>query len=439
MEKACTSSLFHNPYQSTCLLFKNNLPKDCDCMKNILYTLICLSMVLVLLPVPVLAANPSVIVADYKVTPSVLQPGDIGTITATIKNTASMANIRENIQSAGSDIITSTDINVNIESVQLESKDVEVISGNYKQVGEIGPGQSIPITFLIRAPAKDGIYFPEIWIDVTGGESVRQPIPVNVNTQIAILKKPAITVSKTIPDSVNPGEDFPVRVILENNGLSGADEIVVSVNSSTSTIAPKTPNNYHFDRLSKGEKVTLDMNFATDKNAPLGLSPVTLTIRFANADGTYTTQTETLGIPIKGKATIGIASVSTDPERIKKGDPVTLIIRLENTGTDNANSVKAGIDLPMSGGKEAYVGKIEPNNDAPAVFSLQSGDPGNYAYNLTVEYQDDYGLHTKTERLTMTVLDGDSSGLILLIILLVIGAGAGYWYFVLRKKGTGNA
>ena len=323
---------------------------------------------------------------------------------------------------------------------QLESKDVEVVSGNYKQVGEIGPGQSIPLTFLIRAPSKDGIYFPEIWIDVTGGESVRQPIPVNVNTQIAILKKPAITVLKTIPDSVNPGDDFPVRVVLENNGLSGADEIVVSVNSSTSTIAPKTPNNYHFDRLSKGEKVTLDMNFATDKNAPLGLSPVTLTIRFANADGTYTTQTETLGIPIKGKATIGIASVSTDPERIKKGDPVTLIIRLENTGTDNANSVKASIDLPMSGGKEAYVGKIEPNSDAPAVFSLQAADPGNYAYNLTVEYQDDYGMHTKTERLTMTVLDGNGTGLLIAVLLLLVAAGgAGYWYFILRKKGTSDA
>ena len=408
-------------------------------MKKLLWSIICLSILLIFLPSPVFAANPSVIVADYKVTPSVLQPGDIGTITATIKNTASMANIRENIQSAGSETITSTDINVNIESVQLESKDVEVISGNYKQVGELGPGQSIPITFLIRAPAQDGIYFPEIWIDVTGGESVRQPIPVNVNTQIALLKKPAITVSKTIPDSVNPGDDFPVRVILENNGLSGADEIVVSVNSSTSTIAPKTPNNYHFDRLSKGESITLDMNFATDKNAPLGLNPVTLTIRFANADGSYTTQTETLGVPIKGKGTIGIASLSTDPEQIKKGDPVNLIIRLENTGTDNANSVKASIDLPMSGGKEAYVGKIEPDNDAPAVFSLQAGDPGNYAYNRTVEYQDDYGMHTKTERLTMTVLNGDSSGLILLILLLVIGAGAGYWYFVLRKKGTGNA
>jgi uncharacterized repeat protein (TIGR01451 family) len=141
---------------------------------------------------------------------------------------------------------------------------------------------------------------------------------------------------------------------------------------------------------------------------------------------------------VKGKAKIGIASVSVDPERIKKGDQVSLIIRLENTGTDNANSVKASIDLPMSGGKDAYVGKIEPNNDAPAVFALQAGNPGTYPYNLSVQYEDDYGVHTQQETLHMTVLEGDSTGLIIVIILLVIGAGAGYWYFMIRKKGTGD-
>jgi hypothetical protein len=409
-------------------------------MKKLLCSLICISVLLVLFAFPVHAINPSVIVAEFKVTPSVLQPGDIGTITATIKNTASIANIRENIQSAGSETITSTDINVNIESVQLESKDVEVISGNYKQVGELGPGQSIPITFLIRAPSKDGIYFPEIWIDVTKGESVRQPIPVNVNTQIALLKKPALTALKTIPDGVNPGDDFPVRIILNNDGLSRADQIKVVVNSSTPSITPKTPSTYHVDTLLKGENVSLDMVFSSDKKAPIGLNPVLLTLTYANADGTITTQTETLGIHVKGKAKIGIASVSMDPERIKKGDQVSLIIRLENTGTDNANSVKASIEIPMSGGKDAYVGKIEPNNDAPAVFSLQAGNPGTYPYNLSVQYEDDYGVQTRNETLQMTVNDGDSTGLIVAILLvLIIGGGGGYWYFVLRKKGTGNA
>ena len=75
----------------------------------------------------------------------------------------------------------------------------------------------------------------------------------------------------------------------------------------------------------------------------------------------------------------------------------------------------------------------------PAVFSLQAENPGNYDYNLTVEYQDDYGMHSKTERLTMTVLDGNGTGLLIAVILLLVAAGgAGYWYFILRKKGNGN-
>ncbi|HUT37848.1 MAG TPA: S-layer protein [Methanoregula sp.] len=411
-------------------------------MRIFLHALTFLLLALLILPLPVLADSPTVIVADYILTPSVLQPGDVGTITATIRNTASSASIRENtgILTGGNfESTKTTDIGVNIESIQLDSKDVEVISGNYKRVGSIGPGQSISITFLIRAPAQDGIYFPEIWIDVTGGQSVRQPIPVNVNTQIALLKKPGLTALKTVPDGVNPGDDFNVRVILNNDGLSRADQITAFVNSGTSSIAPKTPNTYHIDSLLKGENSTLDMVFSSDKKAPIGLNLIHLTLSYANADGTITTQTETLGIHVKGKAKIGIASVSVDPVRIKKGDAVTLIIRLENTGTDNANSVKASIDIPMSGGKDAYVGKIEPNNDAPAVFALQAGNPGTYPYNLTVRYEEDYGVQTQTEVLQMTVLEGDSTGLIILIVLfLVIGGGAGYWYFVLRKKRTGD-
>jgi hypothetical protein len=410
-------------------------------MKPFLPFLVLLAIMLLCLA-PAEAENPTVIVADFTISPSVLQPGDVGTITATIRNTATSATMQQNtgIQTGGSfENIRNTDISVNIESVQLESQDVEVISGNYKRVGAIGPGQSIPITFLIRAPAKDGIYFPEIWIDVTGGQSVRQPIPVNVNTQIAILKKPALTAIKTIPDGVNPGDDLSAQVVLQNDGLSRADQITVTVNSSSPSITQKTTSTYHIGSLLKGENTTLDLVFSTDKKAPIGLNRVYLTITYANPDGTMTTQTEVLGIHVKGRAKIGIASVSVDPVRIKKGDAVSLIIRLENTGTDNANSVKASIDLPMSGGKDAYVGKIEPNNDAPAVFALQAGNPGTFPYNLTVQYEDDYGVQTRNEILGMTVNDGDPTGLIVAILLILILSGGGYWYFVLRKKGTGDA
>jgi hypothetical protein len=314
-----------------------------------------------------------------------------------------------------------------------------VFSGNFKLIGALGPGQSIPFTFLIRAPPKDGIYFPEIWIDVTGGQSVRQPIPVNVNTQIAIMKKPALTALKSVPAAVNPGDELSAQVVLQNDGLSRADQITVTVNSSSPSITQKTTSTYHIGSLLRGENTTLAMVFSTDKKAPIGLNRVYLTIAYANPDGTLTTQTEVMAIHVMGRARIGIASVSVDPVRIKKGDAVSLIIRLENTGTDNANSVKASIDLPMSGGKDAYVGKIEPNNDAPAVFALQAGNPGTWPYNLTVRYEDDYGVQTQSETLQMTVTEGDSTILIVAaLLILIMGGGGGFWYFVLRKKGSGN-
>lgn len=398
--------------------------------------LLCLLFVSIAI-VPAAAEDLPIIVADYSITPAVLQPGDLGTITATIRNTASAASLtrKENLaDSSGTyESTRSTDISVNIENARLSGDRVEVLSGDHRRVGAIGPGESVPVTFLVRAPASDGIYFPVLWIEVTDGRSIRKTIPVNVNTQVALLKRPGLTVKKTVPDGVNPGDEIAASVDIRNDGLSRADQVSVTVNASTSSISPKTPGTYHLGTLLRGENATLDMVFLSDKRAPLGLNPLLLTISYASADGTFTSQSETLGVRLKGKANIGIASLSTDPARIKAGDPLSLVVRLENTGTDTANSVKANIDLPFAGSTEAFVGRIEPNNDAPAVYALQAGDPGTYTYNLSVQYEDDYGVHTHEETLRLTVLSGDSIGPIVgLLVLVLIIAGA-IWYF--RKKG----
>jgi hypothetical protein len=245
---------------------------------------------------------------------------------------------------------------------------------------------------------------------------------------------------KTVPEGVSPGEEAAATVILQNDGLSRADQITVTVNSSSPSVTQKTTSTYHIGSLRQGENATLSLLFSTDKKAPIGINRVTLGITFANPDGSMAAQTEILGIHVRGRAKIGIASLSTDPVQVREGDPVSLVIRLENTGTDNANSVKASIDLPMKGAKDAYVGRIEPDNDAPAVFSFQAGRPGTYPYNLTVQYEDDSGVQTRNESLQMTVLENGSGVTFigLLLVLLIAGSGA-YWYFVYRKKGSGNA
>ena len=125
---------------------------------------------------PVHADTPTVTITDYKVTPSVLMPDSMGTITVTIKNTAASASISERTGLLSSDnagTTKTTDINVNIENVHLEGNGIDVMSKDFDRVGELGPGQSITITFSIRAPQRAGCTYPEVWIDTSGGRSTR--------------------------------------------------------------------------------------------------------------------------------------------------------------------------------------------------------------------------------------------------------------------------
>jgi len=380
--------------------------------------------------------NPTAIIADYSVTPAVLMPGDQGTVLLHIKNTAESASVKENtgVSSGGTFATTkNTDINIFIENVHLEGNGIEVLNRDFDRIGELGPGQSVPVMFVIRAPSKSGIYFPEAWIDVRDGRSTRYPLTVNVNTDISTQKKPALTVLQELPDSVAPGDDCTAGITITNTGLLRASDITATINSTTKSLVLKTPGRYYAEHLDPGESVNLTPGFATDKNTPLGIGPVMLHITYRNPDGSTEQQAETIGIPVKGQAELSIKSFSTDPVRPVPGNPFTLVIRVENTGTDQATSVRALLDSPFPGTGTAFIGSIDKESDAPAVFYLQAARDGSVPVNITVRYTDDSGDHAITEQASVTT--GPAGGMTLALAALLFTAliaGAAYWYFRIR-------
>nr|WP_320160092.1 S-layer protein [uncultured Methanoregula sp.] len=396
--------------------------------------------VIVFLAVPVAAidtgastTNPTVIITDYRVTPAVLLPGDRGTVTLTIKNTAESASVKENsgITTGGIFANTkSTDINVFIENVHLEGNGVAILTGDFNRLGELGPGQAVPVTFVIRAPEKDGIYFPEVWIDVKDARSTRYPVMVNVNTDISTQKKPALSVTQQLPEMVAPGEKCTIGIGITNTGLTRASDIAMIINSTTKSLILTTSGRYYREHLDPGEGTNLTLGLATDKNTPLGIDPVTLIITYHDPDGTPERQVETIGIPVKGKAEVAVKSLTTDPVRPVPGSTFTLILRAENTGTDQATSVRATLDSPFTGTKTAFIGSIDKNSDAPAIFYLQATKDGTLPANVTISYHDDFGFHTIDEPATVTT--SPSAGLLPVVVVVMaicLIAGAAYWYF----------
>ncbi|MDD1684890.1 MAG: S-layer protein [Methanoregula sp.] len=394
-------------------------------------------VVLVVLPV---TGEPTVTISNYTVTPQVLMPGDLGTVTVTLQNTASSASLTERTGAVSADTYgttTVTDINVYIEKALLEGNGVEVIGDSYQRIGDLGPGQIIQITFLIRAPAKSGLYFPEVWVDTRGGRSTRYPVPVNVNTPIAVAKLAVLGTAVTTPDAVKPGEQAAVRLDLINTGESAADRVIVRIGNASTSVRPKDAELYHTRSIPAGQHEPIDIMLITDRKAEPGIATVPVTITYYTTDGAEHAEHATVNLLIRGEVEMGIASIETSPERIISGEPFNLIIRVENAGTGDAKSVNAKIDLPFSGTREAFLGKIKPGNDAPALFRLGSAPAGEHPYTVTISYNDEWGNHTVTQPLSLSVAPADYSSVIIAVVVLILLAVGGWWLFI-RKKPVRN-
>ena len=394
-------------------------------------------IVLVIAPV---AGEPTVTVSDYQVTPQVLMPGDQGTVTVTLKNTASSASVTEKTGPLSSDTAgttTVTDINVYIEKALLEGNGIEVVGDSYQRIGDLGPGQTIRITFLIRAPAKAGLYFPEVWIDTRGGRSTRYPVPVNVNTPIAVARLAVLGTAVTTPDAVKPGELVSVRLDLINSGESAADRVIVRLGNASTSIRSKDAELYHIRSIPAGGHEPLDLTLITDRKAEPGIATVPVTITYYTTDGSEHTEQAHINLLIQGDVEMGIASLETSPERIVAGEPFNLIIRIENAGTGDAKSVTAKIDLPLSGTREAFLGKIKPGNDAPALFRLGGAPAGEHQYTVTITYNDEWGDHEVTRPLSLSVAPADYTGVIIALVVLVLLAAGAWWVFI-RKTPVKN-
>ncbi|WFN34635.1 hypothetical protein L1S32_00500 [Methanogenium sp. S4BF] len=380
--------------------------------------------------------EPTVTATESTVTPTVLMPGDTGMITVILKNTAQTSTAT----TADAQITTQTDVNPTITSVYLDGRgDIEVLGGNSQFTGDLGPGQEITLSFLIQAPEESGIYFPVLRVRVRGAEGLTYPVPVNVNMPIATLSTAMLVVTQEENGYVVPGETIHRTVTITNSGRSAAEDIRIRIADDNPYIGPLETGAFYLESLAPGKSDEITVSLITSRLLENSVQEIPLEITYAVVDGIAVAQTDSLTLDVHGHAELSIASVRTDPARVSAGEPFEMTIRLENTGTDEAIATTAEMDLPFAGSKEAYIGKIKPNNDAPAVFSLDSGKGGDYPYTLTVTWEDDWGIHTESFDLTLPVKTNDSTAAIVgFLIVLILAVGGAYYFLVYRKK-TGQA
>ena len=255
-------------------------------MKGVLFALASFLIgvaVLAVLPQVHAAEGPAVTVVSYEVEPAVFFPGDEGTISLTLKNTATQSSVtEENFEPEGSEgpytrITTVSTVSAEIESVRLLNKrcvewlSARTRSSEFFRIGALGPGESIRISFPVRVSkfCEDGTYFPEVLVSVENGEDVRFPIPVRVESS-------ALEMLADIPPEISLGDAKEVRVTVANNRPSAVSGVCVSVHAEDGL--ELTPERIFVGNIEPFEQKTVNFTLSATpfafqqkaKNAPTG-------------------------------------------------------------------------------------------------------------------------------------------------------------------------
>lgn len=228
-----------------------------------------------------------------------------------------------------------------------------------------------------------------------------------------------------------PGDNFRINITVKNAGDNEIKWIKLAILPEDSGIIPfSSASEKVFNDLPSRGNNTAAFDFSIDKGMPPRNYPLIVSMNYQDENGEIYNETKTIGLKVIDNPNLDIASMTIDPQRIYAGDNAILTIRIENNGQGDAKSVKAEIDIPLNGEKTAFLGTIKPNEDAPAVYALQTEKSGQINYTMRINYRDDRGEHIKEQPLTFVIYPKNSNNM----PFLLLGAAVIPIYFYWRKK-----
>lgn len=293
--------------------------------------------------------------------------------------------------------------------------------------------------FSVSSEAKSGVYQLEFTIKDNDGTSFSRRIPIRVegNPDLVLVGTEIFPANEDNSSSgaLVPGEEFYLRTSVKNAGNGNAKNVRVMLDlNGSSPMIPLQDNVFFLENLSAGSSENLSFKLLLGSNA--GVQPYIIPLRITASNEAETLQinkSQEIGVNVLNRAKINIASLKFDPEMPERGQQVSMILRLENVGDGEARFVKARLEgLKGSGSTDAFLGRLDKDDDAPAVFTFIPEKSGEQEVTLVVEYEDDFGDHRLSEDLNFNVIrTGESIVPYVLAALLVLAVA----FFYLKKKG----
>ncbi|CAG0999912.1 hypothetical protein METP2_03184 [Methanosarcinales archaeon] len=260
----------------------------------------------------------------------------------------------------------------------------------------------------------------------------------NKTINVIVRGTPQLAISNiTItPELISPLDTFDIAFVVSNEGAGISHDVIVStvteglpfVTAGTDTKVIKT--------LDRGEQIQLGFRIMVKDKADISSYSIPVKMEYKDENGKNISSQSTVGVKVLGRAKLSVANIKTEPQNPSQGEHFTVTMRIENSGTGDAKSSKITFTTPLEGNKTAFLGKIKPNDDAPAIFTFIASESGNIPYSASVEFEDDLGIHTRTWELNQYVSGKEGNSLMAPVSIVAVVVAAIFYRFRWKKRAN---
>ena len=252
----------------------------------------------------------------------------------------------------------------------------------------------------------------------------------------------------SVPLRLKPGDDdAKITVEIQNIGDGDAECVKSRLTLPTGFDASDS-----YSDIANLGTVTADASsqaifyIDVDESVQPGEHIATITIDYMDKDSDeYKEETLDLRIPVKETPLFEIVSSEITPGTLTVGDMVTLTMRIKNTGSEEAESVRVRVMLKSeqpfdfsNGNAFDYVGDLEVGETGEAVLKFEVEDDAAlkiYLLDTEIRCVEDEDIHLFDKKVPITVANAKQSNLVLIFVggavLLLLYVG---YRFVRSKR-----
>lgn len=340
-------------------------------MKKIMTTAILSTLILsafVSLYIPTVQASPAVMISQYQLSPEILMPGDTAVLTLEVKN-ADIGTQSTTSAGGGETTITTDTLGVDINNIwiapaQSGGKQIRA-TANYEDIGYLASGASIEVNFILIVDKNmsEGIYFPVVNIDVSGGTDVIYPLLVKVsNASVDLLPT-------SVPSKISNGGTTQLTVTAVNKRENAVKEVIITPHGDGVEFVPQS---YFIGSLAA--ETSEDVVFSA-KPMETGAGNISFSVSYKNGDNLHT---NALVTPLSVIEALDVAPIITNfPRSITKGGSSQISIEVYNAKTEKITGV---LVTPICNAtvipSQYFIGSMDPDDVFSASFDIYTDTVG---------------------------------------------------------------